>query len=182
MPTVAAFIFTTHIRLGARLPEIGAILYFVQAASSQSVPMNKSKFHIAAMFVLRTSRYAAPVKFTLFALHIKLALKIYAVAIKVLVKFTLFTRRYFVPQIQPRRLLANSIKFKRIRFQRPARVKFENLILPKPPFQLGFVGTRRICVVAGLGKRRGCICRARSAFVRSNISSGSASFSEAISS
>ncbi|WP_298785847.1 hypothetical protein [uncultured Campylobacter sp.] len=49
------------------MPEIGAILYFVQAASSQSVPVNKSKFHIVAMFVLRTSRYAVPVKFTLFA-------------------------------------------------------------------------------------------------------------------
>ena len=66
-PTVAAFIFMAHIRLGARLPEIGAILYFVQAASSQSVPVNKSKFHIAAMFVLCASHYAAPVKFTLFA-------------------------------------------------------------------------------------------------------------------
>lgn len=43
------------------------ILYFVQAASSQSVPVNKSKFHIAAMFVLCASHYAAPVKFTLFA-------------------------------------------------------------------------------------------------------------------
>jgi len=42
-PTVAAFIFATHIRLGARLPEIGAILYFVQATSSQSVPVNKIK-------------------------------------------------------------------------------------------------------------------------------------------
>ena len=42
-PTVAAFIFATHIRLGARLPEIGAILYFVQAVSSQSVPVNKIK-------------------------------------------------------------------------------------------------------------------------------------------
>ena len=100
------------------------------------------------MFVLCASRYAAPAKFTLFAslyriVLAKLALKIYAVAIKALVKFTLFTRRYFVPQIQPRRLLANSIKFKRL-----ARVKFVNLILPKPPFQLGFVGTGRICVVA----------------------------------
>ena len=64
-PTVAAFIFMAHIRLGARLPEIGEILYFVQAASSQSVPVNKSKFHIAAMFVLCASHYAAPVKFTL---------------------------------------------------------------------------------------------------------------------
>ncbi len=91
----------------------------------------------------------------------KLALKIYAVAIKALVKFTLFTRHYFVPQIQPRRLLANSIKFKWIRFQRLALVKFVNLILPKPPFQLGFVGMGRIGVVAGLGKRRGCICRAQ---------------------
>ena len=129
MPTVAAFIFTTHIRLGARLLEIGAILYFVQAASSQSAPVNKSKFHITAMFVLCTSRYAAPVKFTPFAslYHIvlaKLAHKICAVAIKALVKFTLFTRHYFVPQIQPRRLLANSIKFKWIRFQRLALVKF----------------------------------------------------------
>ncbi|WP_297926765.1 hypothetical protein [uncultured Campylobacter sp.] len=61
------------------MPEIGAILYFVQAASSQSAPVNKSKFHIAAMFVLCTSRYVAPIKFTLFAPHIKLALKIYAV-------------------------------------------------------------------------------------------------------
>ena len=52
------------------------------------------------MFVLRTSRYVAPIKFTLFALLVKLVLKIYAVAIKALVKFTLFTRRYFVPQIQ----------------------------------------------------------------------------------
>ena len=42
------------------------------------------------MFVLCTSRYAAPVKFTFFAPHIKLALKIYAVAIKALVKFTFF--------------------------------------------------------------------------------------------
>lgn len=31
------------------------------------MPVNKSKFHIAAMFVLCVSRYAAPVKFTLFA-------------------------------------------------------------------------------------------------------------------
>ena len=57
------------------------------------------------MFVLRTSRYAAPVKFTLFAslyciVLVKLAHKICAVAIKALVKFTLFTRCYFVPQIQ----------------------------------------------------------------------------------
>ena len=83
-PTVAAFIFMAHIRLGARLPEIGAILYFVQAASSQSVPVNKTKFHIAAMFALCASHYAAPVKFMLFApLHrivfAKLAHKICAV-------------------------------------------------------------------------------------------------------
>ena len=45
-------------------------------------------------------------------------------------------------------MLVNPIKFKRIRFQRLARVKFVNLILPKPPFQLGFVGTGRIGVVA----------------------------------
>ena len=50
--------------------------------------------------------------------------------------------------MQPLRLLVNSIKFKRIRFQRLARVKFVNLILPKPPFQLGFVGTGSVCVVA----------------------------------
>ena len=100
------------------------------------------------MFVLRTSRFTAPVKFTLFAPHIKLAHKICALAIKALVKFTLFARRRFVSQTRPRRLLANPLKFKRIRFQRLARVKFENLILPKPPFQLGFVGTGRICVVA----------------------------------
>lgn len=31
------------------------------------MPVNKSKFHIAAMFVLCASRYAAPVKFTPFA-------------------------------------------------------------------------------------------------------------------
>ena len=115
-PTVAVFVFTTHIRLGARLPEIGAILYFVQTASSQSVPVNKTKFHIAAMFVLRTSRYAAPVKFTLFAPPVKLALKIYAITIKALVKFTLFALRRFVSQTRPRRLLANPLKFKRIRF------------------------------------------------------------------
>ena len=83
-PTVAVFVFTTRIRLGARLPEIGAILYLVQAASSQRAPVNKSKFNIAAMFVLRTSRYAAPVKFTLFApphriVFAKLAYKICAV-------------------------------------------------------------------------------------------------------
>ena len=72
------------------------------------------------MFVLCTSRYAAPVKFTLFVSHVKLALKIYAVTIKALVKFTLFTRRYFVPQMQPRRSLVNPLKFKRIRFQRLA--------------------------------------------------------------
>ena len=46
------------------------------------------------MFVLCTSRYAAPVKFTLFvSLHrivfVELALKICAVIIKALVKFTL---------------------------------------------------------------------------------------------
>ena len=69
------------------------------------------------MFVLCTSRYVTPVKFTLFvSLHrivlAKLAFKIYAVIIKALVKFTLFARRRFVPQIQPRRLLANQIKFK----------------------------------------------------------------------
>ena len=46
-------------------------------------------------------------------------------------------------QIQPYRSLVNPLKFKRL-----ARVKFENLILPKPPFQLGFVGTGHICVVA----------------------------------
>ena len=70
MLTAASFIFTTHIRLGARLPEIGAILYFVQAASSQSAPVNKSKFHIAAMFVLCTSRYVAPIKiYALCAAH-----------------------------------------------------------------------------------------------------------------
>ncbi len=45
-------------------------------------------------------------------------------------------------QIQPYRSLVNPLKFKRL-----ARVKFENLILPKPPFQLGFVGTGRVCVV-----------------------------------
>ena len=100
------------------------------------------------MFVLRTSRFTAPVKFTLFAPHIKLAHKICALAIKALVKFTLFARRRFVSQTRPRRLLANPLKFKRIRFQRLARVKFVNLILPKPPFQLGFVGTGRIGVVA----------------------------------
>mgnify|MGYP001643242197 CR=1 FL=1 len=48
-----------------------------------------------------------------------------------------------MPQIQPLRSLVNPLKFKRL-----ARVKFVNLILPKPPFQLGFVGTGRICVVA----------------------------------
>ena len=41
------------------------------------------------MFVLCTSRSAAPVKFTLFVSHVKFAHKIYAVAIKALVKFTL---------------------------------------------------------------------------------------------
>jgi len=66
--------------------------------------VNKSKFHIAAMFVLCTIRYAAPVKFTLFVslyriVLAKLAHKICAVTIKALVKFTLFTRRYFVPQM-----------------------------------------------------------------------------------
>lgn len=38
---------------------------------------------------------------------------------------------------------ANSIKFKQL-----ARVKFVNLILPKPPFKLGFVRTGSVCVVA----------------------------------
>ena len=57
------------------------------------------------MFALCTSRSAAPVKFTLFvSLHrivfVELAHKIYAITIKALVKFTLFARRYFVPQIQ----------------------------------------------------------------------------------
>ena len=66
------------------------------------------------MFALCASRYAAPVKFTLFAPHIKLAHKICAVAIKMLVKFTLFTRRYFVLQIQPYRSLVNPLKFKRL--------------------------------------------------------------------
>lgn len=46
-------------------------------------------------------------------------------------------------QMQPRRSLVNPLKFKRL-----ARVKFVNLILPKPPFQFGFVRTGRICVVA----------------------------------
>ena len=48
-----------------------------------------------------------------------------------------------MPQMQPRRLLANPLKFKWL-----ARVKFENLVLPNPPFQLGFVGTGRAGVVA----------------------------------
>ena len=113
------------------------------------------------MFVLCASRYAAPIKFTLFAslyhiVFVKLAHKICAVAIKALVKFAFFMRRYFVLQIQPRRLLVNPLKFKRL-----ARVKFVNLILPKPPFQLGLVGTGRAGVVAGLGKRRGCTCCCR---------------------
>ncbi len=48
-----------------------------------------------------------------------------------------------MPQTQPRRSLVNPLKFKRL-----VRVKFVNLILPKPPFQLGFVGTGRAGVVA----------------------------------
>ena len=76
------------------------------------------------MFALCASRYAAPVKFTLFCATRNLY-------------------RRFVPQMQPRRSLVNPLKFKWL-----ARVKFVNLVLPKPPFQLGFVGTGRAGVVA----------------------------------
>ena len=48
-----------------------------------------------------------------------------------------------MPQMQPRRSLVNPLKFKRL-----ARLKFVNLILPKPPFQLGSVGTGRAGVIA----------------------------------
>ncbi len=47
-----------------------------------------------------------------------------------------------MPQTQPRRSLANPLKFKRL-----ARVKFVNLVLPKPLFQLGSVGTGRAGVI-----------------------------------
>ena len=112
-PTVAAFIFMAHIRLGARLPEIGAILYFVQATSSQSAPVNKSKFHITAMFVLRTSRYAAPVNFTLFVSLYRIVLAELAHKFVPSLRLLACTsvRRRFVLQIQPFRSLVKPPTF-----------------------------------------------------------------------
>ena len=78
------------------------------------------------MFVLRTSRYVTPVKFTLFAPHVKLAHKICAVHALANLHFR---EAQFRTANTARRSLANPLKFKR-----PARVKFGNLILPKPPF------------------------------------------------
>ena len=61
------------------------------------------------MFVLCASRYVTPVKFTLFAPHVKLAHKKFVPFMHLLTCTS--ARRRFVPQIQPRRSLANPFKF-----------------------------------------------------------------------
>ena len=86
------------------------------------------------MFVLCTSSYAAPAKFTLFvSLHrivlAKLAHKIYARSLRLLAYSLYFREAPFRAANTAHRSLANPLKFKRL-----ARVKFVNLVLPKPPF------------------------------------------------
>ena len=82
-----------------------------------------------------------------------------------------------MPQMQPRRSLVNPFKFKRL-----ARVKFVNLVLPKPPFKLGFVRTRSVCVVANhaVNVEDVPVAAASERLCAFIVSSGSAPFSEAM--
>ncbi len=82
-----------------------------------------------------------------------------------------------MPQMQPRRSLVNPFKFKRL-----ARVKFVNLILPKPPFQLGFVGTGRAGVITNhaVNVEDAPVAAASERLCAFIVSSGSAPFSEAM--